>query len=156
MMPQINQPLGIDQCNCFAMRKAARQISRFYDAHLERSGIRITQFLTLTALNQLGSAAVNALAERLDIERTAMGKMAEFLQRDGLVTIKPSPTDGRSRLIELTEKGSRLQKKAAPLWEEAQRQFKHLNGAKRVTALRQGLAEMTVGDTTESADETTR
>jgi DNA-binding MarR family transcriptional regulator len=156
MMQQINQLLGIDQCNCFAMRKAARQISRFYDAHLEPSGVRITQFLTLTALNQLRSAAVNALAERLDIERTAMGKMVEFLQRDGLVTIKPSPTDGRSRLIELTEKGSRLQKKAAPLWEEAQRQFQHLNGAKRVTALRQGLAEMTVGDTTESADEATR
>jgi len=144
---QINQQLGIDQCNCFAMRKAARQISRFYDAHLEPSGVRITQFLTLTALSQLGSAAINALAERLDIERTAMGKMVDFLQRDGLVTIKPSPTDGRSRLIELTEKGRHLQKKAAPLWEEAQRQFKHLNGATRITALRQRLAEMTVGDT---------
>ena len=146
MMPQINQPLGIDQCNCFAMRKAARQITRFYDAHLERSGIRITQFLTLAALNQLGSAAVGALAERLDIERTAMGKMVEFLQRDGLVTIKPSPTDARSRLIELTEKGSRLHKKAAPLWEEAQRQFNQLNGAKRVNELRRGLAEIRVDD----------
>jgi DNA-binding MarR family transcriptional regulator len=145
-MPQINQSLGIDQCNCFAMRKAARQISRFYDAHLESSGLRVTQFLTLAALNELGSAAVSALAERLDIERTAMGKMVDFLQRDGLVTIKPSPTDGRSRLIELTEAGGRLHKKAAPLWRRAQREFKRLNGAKRVTALRQGLAEMTVGD----------
>jgi DNA-binding MarR family transcriptional regulator len=145
-MEQINQPLGIDQCNCFAMRKAARQISRFYDAHLERSGIRITQFLTLAALNQLGSAAVSALAERLDIERTAMGKMVEFLQRDGLVTIKPSPTDGRSRLIELTEKGRRLHKRAAPLWEEAQRQFNQLNGAKRVNELRRDLAEMRIDD----------
>ena len=145
-MQQINQPLGIDQCNCFAMRKAARQITRFYDAYLERSGIRITQFLTLAALNQLGSAAVSALAERLDIERTAMGKMVEFLQRDGLVTIKPSPTDGRSRPIELTEKGSRLRKKAAPLWEEAQRQFNQLNGAKRVNELRRELAEVKVDD----------
>jgi DNA-binding MarR family transcriptional regulator len=147
-MPPIKRSLGIDQCHCFAMRKAARQISRLYDAHLERSGIRITQFLTLAALNELGSAAVIALAERLDIERTAMGKMVEFLQRDGLVTIKPSPTDGRSRLIELTEKGGRLHKKAAPLWEKAQRQFKQLNGAKRVIELRRGLAEMTVDDVT--------
>jgi DNA-binding MarR family transcriptional regulator len=143
---QINQPLGIDQCNCFAMRKAARQVSRFYDAHLASSGLRITQFLTLAALNELGSAAVSALAERLDIERTAMGKMAEFLERDGLVRIKPSPTDRRSRLIELTEKGNRLHRKAAPLWRVAQRQFTQLNGAKRVTALRRELAEMTVGD----------
>jgi DNA-binding MarR family transcriptional regulator len=150
-MQQINQPLEVDQCSCFAMRKAARQISRFYDAHLERSGVRITQYLTLAALNELGSAAVSALAERLDIERTAMGKMVEFLQRDGLVTIKPSPSDGRSRLIELTEKGSRLQKKAFPLWEEAQRQFKQLNGAKRVNELRRGLAEMTVDAKTKAA-----
>ena len=147
-MQQINQLLGIDQCNCFIIRKAARRISRFYDAHLESSGLRITQFLTLAALNELGSAAVSALAERLDIERTAMGKMVEFLQRDGLVTIKPSPTDGRSRLIELTGKGGRLHKKAAPLWEKAQRDFKQLNGAKRVIELRRGLAEMTVDDVT--------
>ena len=146
MLP-INQPLGIDQCNCFAMRKAARRITRFYDAHLEPSRLRITQFLTLEALNELGSsAAVGALAEQLDIERTAMGKMVEFLERDGLVTIEPSPTDGRSRLIELTEKGSRRHKKALPLWREAQRKFEQLNGAESVTALRQGLAEMTIGD----------
>jgi DNA-binding MarR family transcriptional regulator len=154
-MVQINQPLGIDQCHCFAMRKAARQISRFYDVRLEPSGLRITQFLTLAALNELGSAAVSALAERLDIERTAMGKMVEFLQRDGLVTIKPSPTDGRSRLIELTPKGHRLHKKTVALWKKAQRQFKQLNGAKRVTALRQQLAEMTVGNVANgSPDET--
>jgi DNA-binding MarR family transcriptional regulator len=145
MLP-IKQPLGIDQCNCFAMRKAARRITRFYDAHLEPSRLRITQFLTLAALNELGSAAVGALAEQLDIERTAMGKMVEFLEHDGLVTIEPSPTDGRSRLIELTKKGVRLHKKALPLWLEAQRKFEQLNGAERVTALRQGLAEMMVGD----------
>ncbi len=145
-MSPVNQPLGIDQCNCFAMRKASRQISRLYDSHLEPVGLRITQFLTLAALNEVGSAAVNELAERLDIERTAMGKMVGFLERDGFVTIKPSPTDGRSRLIELTKEGRRLHERAAPLWREAQRQFEQLNGAENVPALRQGLREMVVGD----------
>ena len=145
-MPPINKPLGIDQCNCFTMRKGARRISRFYDAHLEPAGLRITQFLTLAALNELGGAPVNALAERLDIERTAMGKMAGFLERDGLVTITPSPADGRSRLIALTEAGRRLHERAAPLWREAQRQFAQLNGAENATALRRGIAGMIVGD----------
>ena len=137
MLP-VSQPLGIDQCNCFAMWKANRQISRFYDAHLEPVGLRITQFLTLAALNEVGSAAVNALAERLDIERTAMGKMVGFLERDGLVRIQPSPTDGRSRLIELTQAGRRLHDEAAPLWREAQQQFVELNGAANVAVLRGG------------------
>jgi len=56
-MPPVNQPLGIDQCNCFAMRKASRQMSRFYDAHLEPTGLRITQFLTLAAFPGPGIAA---------------------------------------------------------------------------------------------------
>ena len=152
-MPPVNRPLGIDACNCFAMRKASRQISRFYDAHLEPTGLRITQFLTLAALNEVGGVAVNALAERLDIERTAMGKMAGFLERDGLIRIRPSPTDGRSRLIELTEKGRRRHADAAPLWREAQREFEQLNGAKHVTELRQRLREMAVGDAATGAPE---
>ncbi|MGT2477202.1 MarR family winged helix-turn-helix transcriptional regulator [Paraburkholderia terrae] len=145
MLP-VNQPLGIDQCNCFAVRKASRQISRLYDSHLEPAGLRITQFLTLAALHEVGSAPVNALAERLDIERTAMGKMVGFLERDGFVTIKPSPTDGRSRLVELTTEGRRLHERAAPLWQAAQREFEQLNGVDNVTALREGLRGVVIGD----------
>jgi DNA-binding MarR family transcriptional regulator len=152
-MQSVSQPLGIDQCNCFAMRKANRQISRFYDAHLEPAGLRITQFLTLAALNEVGSTPVNALAERLDIERTAMGKMVGFLERDGLVRIQPSPTDGRSRVIELTEAGRRLHDEAAPLWNEAQRQFAQLNGADNVAALRGALSSMVVGVTRASSSD---
>ncbi|WP_420211415.1 hypothetical protein ACN8ZM_28555 [Burkholderia aenigmatica] len=68
-----------------------------------------------------------AEAEKLAIERTVMGKMVGFLERDGFVTIKPSPKDGRSRLIELAEEGRRLHERAAPLWREAQREFEQLN-----------------------------
>jgi len=152
-MQSVSEPLGIDQCNCFAMRKANRQISRFYDAHLEPAGLRITQFLTLAALNEVGSTPVNALAERLDIERTAMGKMVGFLERDGLVRIHPSPTDGRSRVIELTEAGRRLHDEAAPLWNKAQRQFAQLNGADNVAALRGALSSLVVGATRASSSD---
>jgi DNA-binding MarR family transcriptional regulator len=142
----MSQPLGIDQCNCFASRKAARQITRFYDAHLEPTGLRITQFLTLAALNETGSVAVNALAERLDIERTAMGKMLGFLERDGLIRIHPSPVDGRSRLVGLTEKGRRQHTEASALWLKAQLRFEQLNGAEKVAALRRGLSNMAFTD----------
>lgn len=127
------------------MRKASRQITRLYDKHLEPVGLRITQFLTLAALNEVGGANVNALAERLDIERTAMGKMVGFLEQDGYVAIKPSPTDGRSRLIELTDNGRRLYLRAEPLWREGQRQFEQLNGKETVRKLRQELRHLAVG-----------
>lgn len=153
-MLSANQPLGIDQRNCSAMRKASRQITRFYDGHLEPVGLRITQFLTLAALDEADGAAVNALAERLDIERTAMGKMVGFLERDRFVTIKPSPQDGRVRIVELTDEGRRLHKRAQPLWEKAQLEFEQLNGAANVATLRRGLREIAVGGmaTTSSED----
>lgn len=152
-MLQLNQPLGIDQCYCFTVRKASRQVSRLYDSYLAPAGVRITQFLTLATLNEVGSAPVNVLAERLDIERTAMGKMVGFLERDGFVTIKPSPTDGRSRLVELTNEGQRLHHKAVPLWREAQHEFENLNGAKNAAELRRRLKDIAAGDVATDAND---
>ena len=144
MLPA-SQPIGIDQCNCFTVRKAARQITRFYDALLHPTGLRITQFLILAALDEQGSAPVNGLAERLDTERTAMGKMVGFLERDGIVRIRPSPTDGRSRIVELTPAGRALFERAEPLWREAQREFNEVNGPDAVGVLRRSLSTMKVG-----------
>jgi DNA-binding MarR family transcriptional regulator len=138
MLPEEN-PLKVDQCHCFATRKAARQITRFYDSHLEPTGLHITQFLILATLNELGSVPLYVLADRLDIERTAMGKLVGFLERDGLVGLQRSPTDGRSRVAEITEEGRRAHDRASPLWLEAQRQFELANGAEKAGLLHQEL-----------------
>lgn len=140
-----NPLIGVDQCHCFAARKAARQITRLYDAHLQSTGLRITQFLLLATLNQRENVTVNGLAERLDVERTAMGKMVGFLERDGFVRGRPSPTDGRSRIVELTQEGKDLFERAAPLWLEAQQHFNDMNGATNVTALRRSFSKMKSG-----------
>ncbi|WP_413993370.1 MarR family winged helix-turn-helix transcriptional regulator [Labrys okinawensis] len=153
-MLTVKKPVGIDQCNCFTLRKASRRITRFYDDHLQSAGLKITQFLTIAALNELGSTTINLLAERLDVERTAMGKMVGFLERDGVVTIKPSPVDARSRVVELTPQGQGLFDEALPLWLGAQRDFEQLNGAARVASLRHELAEIKVGEAgTATSDE---
>lgn len=141
-MPSARTPLSIEQCHCFTARKAARQITRLYDAHLQPSGLRLTQFLMLATLNAVKRVPVSELAEHLDVESSAMGKMAGFLERDGLVSIRPSPTDGRSRIVELTEEGSRLFERAEPMWRAAQRQFSDMNGAEKVDALRHDLQHL--------------
>jgi DNA-binding MarR family transcriptional regulator len=71
--------------------------------------------------------------------------MVALLERDRLVMIQPSPTDGRSRIIELTPEGRDLPR-AAPLWREAQRQFNEMNGTANVGALRRSLSEIRAGD----------
>jgi DNA-binding MarR family transcriptional regulator len=145
-MPSASQAMTVDQCNCFTVRKAARQVSRFYDGHLQSTGLRITQFLILATVKELGSPSVNELSERLDIERTATGKMAAVLQRDGLVSMLPSPMDARSRIVQLTKEGQRLFLKALPLWQAAQRQFSELNGQERVDVVRENLNSLAIDE----------
>jgi DNA-binding MarR family transcriptional regulator len=136
--------LEIDQCNCFTVRKAARRVSRLYDDLLQPTGLRITQFLILAVLAKVPGASVNELAERLDLERTAMGKTLGPLERDGLIRIEPSPADGRSRVVKLTSKGNRIFQDAIPLWRQAQQQLAELNGRRWIDALRSGLSEIKV------------
>jgi DNA-binding MarR family transcriptional regulator len=136
--------LEIDQCNCFAVRKAARRISRLYDDLFQPTGLRITQFLILAVLAKVSGASVNELAERLDLERTAMGKTLGPLERDGLIRIEPSAVDGRSRVVKLTSKGNRIFQDASPLWKQAQQQLAESNGARWMGALRSSLSEIKV------------
>jgi DNA-binding MarR family transcriptional regulator len=137
-------PLEIDQCNCFAVRKAARRVTRLYEDILRPTGLRITQFLILAVLAKVPGASVMELAERLDLERTAMGKTLGPLERDGLIRIEPSPVDGRSRVIKLTSKGNRVFEDALTLWRQAQQQIAELNGTRRIGAMRASLAEIKV------------
>ena len=139
-----NLRLEIDECYCFTIRKAARRVSRLYDDLLQPTGLRITQFLILAVLARVPGASVNELAERLDLERTAMGKTLGPLERDGLIRIEPSAVDGRSRVIKLTSKGNRVFQEALPLWRQAQQQLAELNGTRRVGALRSSLSEIKV------------
>ena len=134
--------LEIDQCNCFTVRKAARRVSRLYDYLLQPTGLRITQFLILAVLAKVPGASVNELAERLDLERTAMGKTLGPLERDGLIRIEPSPVDGRSRFVKLTSKGNRVFQDAVPLWTQAQQHLAELNGTRWIGALRSSLSEI--------------
>jgi DNA-binding MarR family transcriptional regulator len=145
-MEPAERRFGVDQCHCFAARKAARRISRLYDSLLQQTGLRITQFLILAVLADVGSATVNGLGEHLDLERTAMGKTLGPLERDGLVRIAPSPTDGRARDVTLTREGRRAFAEAKPLWQEAQRRLAALNGEEWIGAFRAGLTRMKVGD----------
>lgn len=134
----------LHRCNCFAVRKAARRISRFYDGFLQPTGLRVTQFLILAALAKVQSASVNELAERLDLERTAMGKTLGPLDRDGLIRIEPSPSDGRFRLVMLAPEGRRVLQDAFPLWRQAQQRLADLNGEGWMAALRSSLSEIKV------------
>ena len=125
-------------CNCFAIRSAARQATQFYDRHLAPSGLRTTQFSILSTLARLGPLSINALASRMEMDRTTMGRAVRPLEREGLVVIGPGP-DGRTRALGITELGRERIIAAAPLWREAQSKFETSYGPEEAEALRAAL-----------------
>jgi len=135
---------GLGLCHCAAMRRASRRISQFYDDMLAPTGLRVGQYGILVTLHERGEVSVNELARLMELDRTTTGKNLRPLERDGLVRVAPSASDGRSRTIMLTAEGLAALEAAVPLWREAQSRFEAINGREATAALRDTLAGLKV------------
>ena len=136
--------MRLEDCNCMALRRAARRVSNYYDAALAPSGVRATQFSILALLSEASALSINDLASRLDLDRTTTGKNLRPLTTTRLVKITRSSADGRSRVAELTERGAATLRRARPLWRQAQEQFERANGKGLARDLRGILANLKV------------
>jgi DNA-binding MarR family transcriptional regulator len=130
--------LQLQDCNCLAVRQAARHITQFYDQLLAPTGLRTTQFSILAKLKR-GSTTINALAAELVMDRTTLGRNVLPLERDGLIAIQPGVADRRSKELHLTKAGGARLREALGLWAVAQTRFETAYSAKRAAELRQLL-----------------
>lgn len=119
----------LSQCNCFAVRAAARHVTQFYDHVLAPVGLRTTQFTILTALHTVGAATINTLAKLIAMDRTTLGRNILPLVRDGLVVADTDRDDRRAKRLRVTPAGEARLGAAAERWREAQRQFEATVGA---------------------------
>jgi DNA-binding MarR family transcriptional regulator len=107
-------------CHCLAARRAAREITRDFEAKLRPHGLRATQFSILAALALKGPTPVSELAEVLGLQRTTLTRSAAVLERNGWIGTAGS-TDARERPLRLTEAGRQKLEAAFPAWQEAQK-----------------------------------
>src|SRR6478752_1820545 len=107
---------GPEDCNCLAVRQAARHITQFYDAFLFPAGLRTTQFSILAKLRRLGPMTINALAAEMVMDRTTLGRNIRPLQREGLLAVAPGQSDRRSKELRLTEAGIERLRTAVGGW----------------------------------------
>ena len=127
------------ECNCLALRQAARHATQFYDRYLAPTELRTTQFSILAKLKRLGPMTINALASELVMDRTTLGRTMLPLERDGLITVKDATSDRRSKELHLTKAGAGRLRAARKLWSEAQTRFEAVFGAERAFRLRNEL-----------------
>jgi DNA-binding MarR family transcriptional regulator len=135
-----------EDCNCLAVRQAARHITQFYDQFLAASGLRTTQFSILAKLRRLGPMTINALAANLVMDRTTLGRNILPLERDGLIAVEKGRRDRRSKTLRLTEAGEARFRAAVKEWAEAQKQFEAAFGTERTIDLRALLHAVTATD----------
>jgi DNA-binding MarR family transcriptional regulator len=137
-MPADTETLA-QECNCLALRQAARHATQFYDRYLAPTELRTTQFSILAKLKRLGPMTINALAGELVMDRTTLGRTMLPLERDGLITVKDATSDRRSKELHLTKAGAGRLRAARKLWSEAQTRFEAVFGAERAFNLRNEL-----------------
>jgi DNA-binding MarR family transcriptional regulator len=140
------------ECNCLAIRQAARHVTQFYDQIFAPTGLRATQYAILSRLRRDGPMPINALAALLVMDRTTLGRNILPLQRDGLIEVTPSAADRRRHELRLTDAGLARQKDGVKRWEEAQQRFGTVFGDTRAAELRNLLREVVASDFAAAAE----
>ncbi|MFD8073445.1 MarR family winged helix-turn-helix transcriptional regulator [Streptomyces sp. NPDC059718] len=125
-----------DLCNNLALRKASRYLGATYDKALAPLGLRATQFSILQQLCVHEEMTITALADVIAMDRTTMASCLKPLAREGLVTVEPSATDRRARIVAVTPAGLARMKAALPRWEGVQAEFEEEFGAENAARMR--------------------
>ena len=110
--------LDVD-CYCTLARRSARVLTEFYDAALIPSGLKITQYSLLRAVERLEQSSLTELAEATGLDRSTLGRNLRVLERAGFVVLGPAK-DERACIAKLTLKARHALKIAHTLWTEAQ------------------------------------
>jgi DNA-binding MarR family transcriptional regulator len=135
----MKEPSALSLCNCFAVRQAARHITRLYERHLAAAGLTSAQFSILGVLAEAGAMTMIDLAKVLGMDRTTLLRAMKPLQREDLLKTRASDEDSRQLAFSLSSAGERKVKQALPLWTRAQEEFEAEIGSREAAQLRRGL-----------------
>jgi DNA-binding MarR family transcriptional regulator len=100
------------------VQRAARSLARQFDEALRPFELTNGQFSLLMSLNRPDPPSMGPVASFLAMDRTTLTAALKPLERRGLVSIAPDPSDRRSRILKLTAKGANLLARAVPVWKQ--------------------------------------
>jgi DNA-binding MarR family transcriptional regulator len=104
--------------------------------------IRATHGCVFGTIEPEGSRLTD-LAERAHMTKQTVGEVATELERRGYLERAPDPSDGRAKIIQLTERGRQVQALGREIIDEIEQEWAERFGAERVAALRDALEAIT-------------
>jgi DNA-binding MarR family transcriptional regulator len=132
---------GTGYCASFNLRKTSRAVTRLYDAALQETGIRSTQFAILVGIAKEQPVAIGALADVLVMDGTTLTRSLRLLQKEGLIAIS-SRAAMRQRFLTVTAKGESVLTRSLPAWRKAQERFVAAVGSEYWLDLRNELERL--------------
>jgi DNA-binding MarR family transcriptional regulator len=111
-------------------------------AHTAYSDIRITHGCVFGNIEPDGSR-LTELAQRARMTKQSVGEVATELEQRGYLERVPDPSDGRAKIIRLTERGREAQALGRGIIDEIEQEWAERYGAERVAALRDALEAIT-------------
>lgn len=112
MTTDVEDPLRLDRQVCFALAVANRSVLTVYRPLLEPLGLTHPQYLVMLALWGEAPMSVKAIAEAIQLDSATLSPLLKRLEAAGLITRHRDPRDERTLLIDLTEAGWALRRRA--------------------------------------------
>jgi DNA-binding MarR family transcriptional regulator len=106
-------------CACATLRRASRVVTQLYDSELKATGLTITQFTLLQALDLASRVTQGQLGELLSIDSTTLSRTLRPLVKNRWIR-SLAGEDRRERFLELTPLGAKQLEGALPHWQRAQ------------------------------------
>lgn len=118
-----SEKLKLENQLCFPVYAASRLITREYQPFLDSLDITYPQYLVLMVLWENDNLPVNDIAKKLILKTNTITPLLKRMEQQGLIKRTRSAEDERKVLVQLTEKGTNLQVKAAPIPDELVRRL---------------------------------
>ena len=109
---KIDETMKLDSQLCFPLYDASRKIVNLYTPYLKPLGLTYTQYIMFLVLWEEDGIAVGDLCRRLRLDTGTVTPMLKNTEKQGLITRTRSAEDERMVVINLTEEGKALYKKA--------------------------------------------
>ncbi|HEX4281704.1 MAG TPA: MarR family winged helix-turn-helix transcriptional regulator [Solirubrobacteraceae bacterium] len=106
------------------------------------SDIRVTHGCVFGNIDPEGTR-LTELAARARMTKQSVGEVTSDLEQRGYVERVPDPSDGRAKIIRLTERGRAAQALGVGLIDEIEQEWAERFGAERVAVLREALEAIT-------------
>lgn len=123
------------KCTGATVRRLSRRMTSFYEQHLQRVGMTLSQYSLLAHLSEQPQSLL-VLSRRMEMDRTTLTRNLKPLHAEGWIE-EVRGGDARQRLLVLTKSGERARRDAREAWRSAQLALEKQLGADFVADLHQ-------------------